>query len=43
VGGAVAAIGAIAAAYLIRPALQARRERQSAAIQVTEVALEPCA
>jgi EmrB/QacA subfamily drug resistance transporter len=40
VGGALAAIGAIAAAYLIRPVLQARREPK---VQVSEVALEPCA
>jgi hypothetical protein len=43
VGGAVAAIGAVAAAYLIRPVLQARRESAPAAVQVSEVALEPCA
>src|SRR4051812_15361804 len=44
VGGAVAALGAIAAAYLIRPVLQARREPPAApVIQVSEVALEPCA
>jgi EmrB/QacA subfamily drug resistance transporter len=42
VGGALAAIGAIAAAYLIRPVLAARRE-SAPAIQVSEVALEPCA
>src|SRR3954454_18917772 len=42
VGGALAAIGAVAAAYLIRPALQAKRKRTSA-MQVTEIALEPCA
>jgi predicted MFS family arabinose efflux permease len=42
VGGALAAAGAIAAAYLIRPVLAARRE-SAPAIQVTEVALEPCA
>jgi EmrB/QacA subfamily drug resistance transporter len=42
VGGALAAVGAIAAAYLIRPALQARRE-SAPVIQVSEVALEPCA
>jgi EmrB/QacA subfamily drug resistance transporter len=41
-GGALAAIGAIAAAYLIRPALQARRE-SAVQVQVSEVALEPCA
>jgi EmrB/QacA subfamily drug resistance transporter len=41
VGGALAAIGAIAAAYLIRPVLQSRREA-APAIQVSEVALEPC-
>jgi EmrB/QacA subfamily drug resistance transporter len=40
VGGAVAAIGAIAAAYLIRPVVQRRRQ---AAVEVTEIALEPCA
>jgi EmrB/QacA subfamily drug resistance transporter len=40
VGGALAAIGAVAAAYLIRPLVAARRER--AAVDVTEVALEPC-
>jgi EmrB/QacA subfamily drug resistance transporter len=39
VGGALAAVGAIAAAYLIRPVLQARRQ---AAVQVSEPALEPC-
>jgi EmrB/QacA subfamily drug resistance transporter len=45
VGGALAAVGAIAAAYLIRPALQARRESAPAvpAVVVSEVALEPCA
>ncbi|HEX6714486.1 MAG TPA: MFS transporter [Thermoleophilaceae bacterium] len=43
VGGALAAIGAVAAAYLIRPALAARRESKAAAVQVSEVALEPCA
>jgi predicted MFS family arabinose efflux permease len=42
VGGALAAIGAIAAAYLIRPVLAARRE-SAPAIQVSEAALEPCA
>src|SRR5436190_457891 len=42
VGGAVAAIGAIAAAYLIRPARAARRESVPV-IAVSEVALEPCA
>ena len=42
VGGALAAVGAIAAAYLIRPVLAARRE-SAPAIQVSEVALEPCA
>jgi EmrB/QacA subfamily drug resistance transporter len=42
VGGALAAVGAIAAAYLIRPALQARRE-PAGPLQVSEVALEPCA
>jgi EmrB/QacA subfamily drug resistance transporter len=42
VGGALAAVGAIAAAYLIRPARAARRE-SAPAIQVSEVALEPCA
>jgi EmrB/QacA subfamily drug resistance transporter len=42
VGGALAAVGAIAAAYLIRPVLAARRE-PAAPIQVSEVALEPCA
>src|SRR4051794_29075822 len=42
VGGALAAVGAIAAAYLIRPVLAARRE-SAPVIQVTEVALEPCA
>jgi EmrB/QacA subfamily drug resistance transporter len=42
VGGLLAAAGAIAAAYLIRPVLAARRE-SAPAIQVTEVALEPCA
>ena len=41
VGGALAAIGAIAAAYLIRPVLAARRE-SAPVIQVSEVALEPC-
>jgi EmrB/QacA subfamily drug resistance transporter len=41
VGGALAAIGAIAAAYLIRPVLQARREA-APVVQVSEVALEPC-
>ena len=41
VGGLLAAAGAIAAAYLIRPVLAARRE-SAPAIQVTEVALEPC-
>jgi EmrB/QacA subfamily drug resistance transporter len=40
-GGALAAIGAVAAAYLIRPVVQKRR--QPAAVAVTEVALEPCA
>jgi EmrB/QacA subfamily drug resistance transporter len=40
VGGALAAVGAIAAAYLIRPVLQARREP---AAQISEVALEQCA
>ena len=40
VGAALAAVGAIAAAYLIRPVLQARRET---AVQISEVALEPCA
>jgi hypothetical protein len=42
VGGALAVIGAIAAAYLIRPVLAARRE-SAPALVVTEVALEPCA
>jgi EmrB/QacA subfamily drug resistance transporter len=42
VGGALAAIGAIAAAYLIRPVLASRRE-SAPVIQVSEVALEPCA
>jgi predicted MFS family arabinose efflux permease len=42
VGGALAALGALAAAYLIRPVLQARRESKPA-IEVSEVALEPCA
>ncbi|MEA2482329.1 MAG: hypothetical protein QOC55_276 [Thermoleophilaceae bacterium] len=37
-GGALAAIGALAAAYLIRPVLQARRRP----VVVGEVALEPC-
>jgi hypothetical protein len=40
-GGALAAIGAVAAAYLIRPVLAKRR--QPAVVQVSEVALEPCA
>jgi EmrB/QacA subfamily drug resistance transporter len=40
-GAGLAAVGAVAAAYLIRPVLQARRE--SAAVQVQQVALEPCA
>jgi EmrB/QacA subfamily drug resistance transporter len=40
-GGALAAIGAIAAAYLIRPVVQARRE-SAVQVQVSEVALEPC-
>jgi EmrB/QacA subfamily drug resistance transporter len=40
-GGALAAIGAVAAAYLIRPVLAKRR--QPAVAQVSEVALEPCA
>jgi EmrB/QacA subfamily drug resistance transporter len=39
-GAALAAVGALAAAYLIRPLLQARREP---AAPVSEVALEPCA
>jgi dipeptide/tripeptide permease len=42
VGGGVAAIGAVAAAYLIRPVLKSRRE-SAAAVRVSEVALEPCA
>jgi EmrB/QacA subfamily drug resistance transporter len=42
VGGALAAVGAIAAAYLIRPALAGGREA-APAVQVSEVALEPCA
>jgi hypothetical protein len=41
VGGLLAAAGAIAAAYLIRPVIAARRE-SAPAVQVTEVALEPC-
>jgi hypothetical protein len=41
VGGALAAIGAIAAAYLIRPVVQARRE-SAPAITIQPVALEPC-
>jgi EmrB/QacA subfamily drug resistance transporter len=40
-GAGLAAVGAVAAAYLIRPVLQARRD--SAAVQVQQVALEPCA
>jgi hypothetical protein len=40
VGGALAAAGAIASAYLIRSKVQ---ERRAAAIEVSEVALEPCA
>src|SRR3954467_11389051 len=44
VGGAVAALGAVAAGYLIRPGLAARREPAPVpVVQVTEVALEPCA
>jgi EmrB/QacA subfamily drug resistance transporter len=39
-GAGLAAVGAVAAAYLIRPVLQARRE--SAGIVAQEVALEPC-
>jgi EmrB/QacA subfamily drug resistance transporter len=41
-GGALAAVGALAAAYLIRPVLQARRE-PAVPVQISEVALEPCA
>jgi EmrB/QacA subfamily drug resistance transporter len=40
VGGALAAAGAIASAYLIRSKVQ---ERRAAVIEVSEVALEPCA
>ena len=40
VGGALAAVGAIASAYLIRSKVQ---ERRASAVQVSEVALEPCA
>jgi EmrB/QacA subfamily drug resistance transporter len=40
VGAGVAAIGAVAAAYLIRPLVQARRQP---VVQVSEVALQPCA
>jgi MFS family permease len=43
VGGAVAAFGAVAAAYLVRPVLKSRRESAAVAVQVSEVALEPCA
>jgi len=43
VAGAVAGIGAIAAAYLIRPVLQARREPSADATAIQPVALEPCA
>jgi EmrB/QacA subfamily drug resistance transporter len=42
VGGALAAVGAIAAAYLIRPVLAARRE-SAPVLQISEAALEPCA
>jgi EmrB/QacA subfamily drug resistance transporter len=41
VGAGLAAVGAIAAAYLIRPVLQARRE-SAVQVPVSEVALEPC-
>jgi EmrB/QacA subfamily drug resistance transporter len=42
VGAALAAVGAVAAAYLIRPVLQGRRE--SATVQIQQVvAIEPCA
>src|SRR3954462_4053669 len=39
VGAGLAAVGAVAAAYLIRPVLQARRA--PAGVQVAEVALQP--
>src|SRR3954447_1028456 len=42
VGGALAAVGAIAAAYLTRRVVAARRDPKPA-IQISEVALEPCA
>jgi len=40
VGAGLAAVGAVAAAYLIRPVPQTRRE--SAGVQVAEVAIQPC-
>ena len=41
VGAGLAAIGAVAAAYLLRPVLQARRK--PAVVQVQQVAVQPCA
>jgi predicted MFS family arabinose efflux permease len=40
VGGALAAAGAVASAYLIRSKVQ---ERRAAAVEISDVALEPCA
>jgi hypothetical protein len=40
VGAGLAAIGAVAAAYLLRPVLQARRK--PAVVQVQQVAVQPC-
>jgi EmrB/QacA subfamily drug resistance transporter len=40
VGGALAAAGAVASAYLIRSKVQ---ERRAAPVEISEVALEPCA
>jgi len=42
-GAGLAAVGAIAAAYLIRPVLQGRRESAAIQVQAQQVALEPCA
>jgi hypothetical protein len=42
VGGGLAAVGAVAAAYLIRPMVQSRRE-SAPVVKVQQVALEPCA